>query len=244
MWQVGRLPAWQCLNPALTRLVMLLLPPQLLQRALRDCPAAGPAGGAGRGSEGAGLHTLRPQVSRDGTAVWQGLAHWLGLCAIMSGLMRTHCGCLHVLAPGGARDDSLLPACTHGCGRCALTRARDQMPPVAVLPALLPPPAGWLAGMASFPDCPLPPPCCCCCRLDNVMEHWVTSNPEAGKARLMVDAVPQFKVGVVAQHHTVHSVLPHWQQGTAVLTHIACSSHSTGWGHQEWLQTPHSAVTT
>ena len=27
------------------------------------------------------------------------------------------------------------------------------------------------------------------------MEHWVTSNPEAGKARLMVDAVPQFKVG-------------------------------------------------
>jgi hypothetical protein len=35
--------------------------------------------------------------------------------------------------------------------------------------------------------------CLLCCRLDNVIEHW-HGDPQAGQARLMIDAVPQFKV--------------------------------------------------
>jgi hypothetical protein len=38
----------------------------------------------------------------------------------------------------------------------------------------------------------------CVYRLDNVIEHW-HGDPKAGQARLMIDAVPQFKVSW-AQH--------------------------------------------
>jgi hypothetical protein len=34
-------------------------------------------------------------------------------------------------------------------------------------------------------------------RLDNVMEQWNDEDPEGGKARVLIDAVPQFKVSVV-----------------------------------------------
>jgi hypothetical protein len=43
--------------------------------------------------------------------------------------------------------------------------------------------------------------CCCCCaaaaatRLDNIMEHWgCNDDPEASKQRVLLDAVPQFKL--------------------------------------------------